>query len=172
MLERVAEYDPVLKRSWNDEPPGTWPHAHHYHFSEAVVAAHLTMLGYLVLRDFGITPSISARTTHATEILHSVVEQQASDYLLSDEFALATDGRSGLPDLFAYRALEPTDQDHKVVYNDPDWFFAEAKRPGEHVAANQKKFWHAAAEVLGQERIRLYRVIPMGATYNPSTVTY
>jgi len=170
VMEQLVEYDPVRRLSWQAD--GTWPHANHFHFHEAVVSAHFILLGYNALRDYGIEKSHKSQTTHATQILHSVVGPVASEFLLSSRFSEATDGRSGLPDLFVFRALAPAN-DPKVRYKDPaDWFFVEVKGPGDRVGENQKKFWHAVAEELGPERIKLFKTTPKGTPCCTGEVEY
>lgn len=156
-IEELVTYRPESRLSWSEG--GSWPHQNHFHFNEAVVSAHLTLLGYQVLRDYGIRPSKRATTNLSTQILHAVVGKSASEYLLGDAFDRATDGLSGLPDLFVYRALSP-ENDPKVVYVDCDWFFVEVKGPGDHVHANQQAFLHAVAGELGTDRARVYRTVP------------
>lgn len=170
VLEQVVEYDPARRLSWQEG--GSWPHSNHFHFHEAAAAAHFTLLGYQVLRDYGLRPAKRATTTHATEILHSVVGPDVSAFLVSDAFSGATDDGSGLPDLFLFRALDP-EADPKIKYADAcPWFFVEVKGPGDRVQDNQKVFWRAIAEKYGPQHIRLVRTTPNGTICSPEEVTY
>ena len=95
-----------------------------------------------------------------------------SDFLQSHRFAEATDGLSGMPDLFVFRALDP-DNDPKVRYEDAsEWFFVEVKGPGDRIGANQKKFWHAVAEELGPQHIRLFKTSQLGEPCRLGEVVY
>lgn len=159
--EEVAFYDPESRRAWDEG--GTWPHSNHYHFNEAVVAAHFVLLGYQYLRAFSSTkPSVARRplAAHSTALLHDIVGPDVSTFFTQD-LAAATNAGTGEPDLFVFREEHPNDPKHRYL-DDRDWFFVEVKGPGDLVSAQQKHFWRCVAEKLGQGRVRLFRTAPYG----------
>lgn len=172
--EEVAEYDPALRLSW--EEGGSWPHAHHYHFHEAVVASHFILRGYHVLREYAFTRPDADRpiASFSTRLFHAVVGPEVSSFFLT-HMASVTQQGSGQPDLFVFREEHP--RDPKVRYPDPRlWFFVEVKGPGDQVKPSQKVFWREVAIRddlgLGPERIRLFRTVPRGEPYELNEVEY
>jgi hypothetical protein len=169
--EEIAYYDPEDRRSWDEG--GTWPHSHHYHFNEAVVAAHFVLQGYHVLRDFSSTrPQLKRRplAAHSTALLHDIVGSEASAFF-QGELEAATRGGTGEPDLFVFREDHPRDPKYRFV-DDRDWFFVEVKGPGDVVGDEQRRFWHLVAERLGEGRIRLFRTAPRGETFGADSIAY
>lgn len=174
LLTETIFFNPKDRRSWKDG--GDWPHESLYYYYEAFVAAYFTMRGFHVIRDYVATRNQASRnlTTNYTRIFHDVVGEMASRFFTEELDKYCPAGR-GQPDLFVFR--EEFSNDPRVKYPDPSkWFFVEVKGPRDQVSENQKRFWRAVAERtdigLGPERIRLFRVLPEGATDAEAEVWY
>jgi hypothetical protein len=174
VTEEVVEYDPHRRLSWREG--GDWPHSNHYWFHESVVAAHFMLRGYHAFHEYSATKDIQdgSRRDYNSRIFRSIVGDDVVGWL-RESFG-ADD--SGQPDLFVYRDPDNSN-DPKVKYKDPLlWFWVEVKGihhgKVETIRNTQKSFWRVIAswDFLGEERIKLFRVVPKGFSYEPQRIMY
>ena len=175
VTEEVAYYEPGLNLSWAEG--GTWPHKNHYGFAEAVVCSYFILRGYKVLTRYSATGQTEPDflTKANNRIFREVVGSKIANYLRDEYRAGRLDDR-GEPDLFVFRR-EDNPEDPKIKYaDDRTWFFVEAKNEKDRVRETQKRFWRAVAERedlgMGPSRIRVFRVLPNGARFEPVMTEY
>ena len=177
--EEVIRYDPNERLSYDEG--GEWPHLNHYGFHEAVVAAHFRRKGYIALHDYNCSydytseekSSVRPIREYFTKLFHEIVKPQISEFMKTElKQTLGTD--YGQPDLFVFQAFNF--KDPKISYSDLPWFFVEVKGPNETIRDTQLRYWRLIANRrdlgLGEERIRLFRAIPIGMKYEAHTFEY
>jgi hypothetical protein len=131
ITEELVTYDPELRKSWKEG--GNRPQGDHYHFHEAVVAAHFIMQGYQVLRHYNATAAGSSQPMieYANRQFHHVIGPDVSACFRNEVAKVAPTGADQL-DLFVFRQ-DTSNDPHMRCENPRLWFPVEVNGLGGQV---------------------------------------